>query len=162
MYNNFYSILQQLCNTRHVCFPGTNSDYYVGETPLNRRKRMAIFPWTYSHSMIFFRGVVFEWGINDSYYMSRSPSSCQITWRSASESSSKCTLNDAKTWTRDYGRKNTYSWKTNNCHMFVNRLAKYLNDDCGRWLNQMQTFWRRTKLLCHTAIIYSNQQIWLK
>ena len=94
-------------------------------------KRNVIWPWTVSHSMILFRGKVFEWGIGKTYYMGRSPSSCQITWRSNRESYSSCTLSQVENWTRNYGATNTYNLLTNNCHMFVNKLAKYLYDDCA-------------------------------
>ena len=117
---------------------GRYNNYYVGEMSLfkakGKGKRFVIWPWSISHSMLLFRGKVFEWGINRTYYMRRDPSSCYIKWRSRSEGSSRCTLNDAKRWTRKYGRKNTYNLLFNNCHMFVNALANYLKSNCGRWL----------------------------
>ncbi|CAB4007689.1 Hypothetical predicted protein [Paramuricea clavata] len=115
----------------------TSSPYYLGEMSLSdaikgKRKRYVIWPWTLTHSMILFRGKVFEWGINYTYYMNRSPSSCQITWHWGAKGFSKCSLSDVESWTRAYGRSNTYDILSNNCHMFVNRLAKYLNTNCGR------------------------------
>ena len=121
--------------TQHQSNSGRNADYYVGEMSLwdakGKGKRNVIWPWTISHSMILFRGKVFEWGIDKTYYMKRSPSSCKITWRSKKESFSRCTLRQVERWTRDYGAKNNYNLLTNNCHMFVNRLAKYLYSDCA-------------------------------
>ena len=161
-----YSIFLQTLQ-KPFCFADDYSDYYVGQMSLadamkGRKKRGVIFPWTLTHSMILFRGKVFEWGINKSYYMSRDPGSCKITWRRRWASFSKCTLNDAVTWTKRYGRRNTYNIVFNNCHMFVNRLSRYLYSDCGRWLNLSQTFWKKTKLLCNTSSSFSNYQIWLK
>ncbi|CAB4002033.1 Hypothetical predicted protein [Paramuricea clavata] len=111
--------------------------YYLGEMSLpdakkGKRKRDIIWPWTLTHSMIRFRGNVFEWGINKTYYMNRSPSSSQIWWHRGAKGHSKCLLSDVKSWTKAYGRSNTYHILANNCHMFVNRLAKYLNTNCGR------------------------------
>ena len=123
---------------RYLFFLDYNSDYYVGEMRLGdtRRKRNVIFPWKLKHSMILFRGKVFEWGIMNSsglrsYDMTRDPSSCKITWRSNRESYSSCTLSQVENWTRNYGATNTYNLFRNNCHMFVNKLAKYLYDDCA-------------------------------
>ena len=120
---------------RHCPSLGKYADYFVGEMSLldakGKGKRAAIWPLTPSHSMILFRGKVFEWGINYSYYMGRSPSSCKITWRSTRESYSRCTLSQVEQWTRDYGANNIYNLAFNNCHMFVNRLAKYLYSDCA-------------------------------
>ena len=122
---------------------GTYADYYVGEMGLlealdgikgKRKRRSAIYPYTISHSMILFRGKVFEWGAifgYHQYYMRRNPSSCLIRWRPRRESYSSCTLSQVEAWTRRYGATKRYNLFTNNCHMFVNNLAKYLYSDCA-------------------------------
>lgn len=134
----------------HFSFPGRHSDYFLGEmsipdTILGRNKRNIISPWTFSHSLLLFRGKVFEWGIRSgwrlNYYMDRRPSSCTIKWHWGSKGSSKCSLRDAEKWTREFGRKYRYSLLWNNCHHFVNHLVKYLSTNCGRWSTQNFLEW---------------------
>ena len=98
-----------------ICFifsPDRYSDYSVEEISLanakiGKRKRSLRWPWTVSYSMILFRSRVFEWSIeHKTYYIGRSPHSCQITWRSQKKGPSSCLIN--------------------NCRGLVNKLVKYL------------------------------------
>lgn len=81
-----------------------------------------------------FRGKIFEWGMGKkkTYKTDRSPSDCSITWDSDSKGTSRCLLSDVDEWVKGYqDLKGEYSVWTNNCHMFVNELVKYLNTNCG-------------------------------
>ena len=129
--------IQCTCVYTSCSYPRSGNSYFLGQMRLSdaikgRGKRNVIFPWTPTHSMILFRGKIFEWGINYSYYMYRNPSSCVITWSWSAKGQSRCSLWDVERWTRAYGRTHTYNILWDNCHMFVNRLAKYLNTNCGR------------------------------
>lgn len=109
-----------------------------------RRKRGVIWRWTFNHSLILFRGKVFEWGINFTYFMNRRPSSCYINWHRGKKGTSRCSLADIEDWTRAYGKKYTYNLLTNNCHVFSNALAKHLDTNCGRWSSKRNEFWERS------------------
>ncbi|CAB4003728.1 Hypothetical predicted protein [Paramuricea clavata] len=115
---------------------GSRSEYFYGTTSLNkdRKREFSVFKWKLDHSLLMFRGKIFEWGMGDSktYKMNRNPSQCSITWSSGSKGTSKCLLSDVEEWTRNYPKRNgEYHLLKNNCHYFVNRLVRHLNTDCG-------------------------------
>ncbi len=114
-----------------------SSDYFYGDTSLwgsKKGKRTIVRnTWRLRHSLLLFRGTIFEWGINRNYDMNRTPRHCAIKWSWGRKGESKCLLSDAKTWTRAYKRRyGKYRLLFNNCHDFVNRLGRYLATNCGR------------------------------
>ena len=123
---------QSMNNKTFVYTLGTQ--YYYGSTSLFKGKKR-VFKWSLKHSLILFRGKIFEWGLGrpKTYKMNRSPSDCKIKWTWSSKGSSRCRLSDAETWTRNYRRRyGGYRLFTNNCHYFVNRFMSYLRSNCGR------------------------------
>ena len=122
----------------------TSSDYFYGDTSLgwwgkkSKRGKIVSNTWRLRHSLLLFRGTIFEWGIKRSgvktYDMSRSLGDCKISWTYSRKGESRCLLSDAQTWTKAYRRHyGGYKLFSNNCHHFVNRLGTYLKTDCGRW-----------------------------
>ena len=113
-----------------------SADYFYGTTSLfkGRKREFSVFQWKLDHSLLMFRGKIFEWGLGDqkTYKMNRDPSQCSISWSSGSKGRSKCLLSDVEDWTEDYPNEyGKYDLLTNNCHFFVNRLVKFLNTNCG-------------------------------
>lgn len=116
------------------------SDYFYGDASLfaGRNKRgFRVRTWRFRHSLLLFRGVIFEWGIKRSHYMKRPLTSCNVKWRRNKRGKSRCLLSDVKKWTRAYHRRyGRYRLFRNNSHHFVNRLSKYLDKNCGRWFSK--------------------------
>ena len=140
--------MNTLCYILQVTFTYTNliffslasySAYYYGSTSLwgGKKGKRAIVrnTWTLRHSLLQFRGKIFEWGLGKSktYSMTRALGDCKIRWSWGRKGESRCLLSDAENWTRRY-RSNYGSYKllSNNCHHFVNRLGRYLASNCGR------------------------------
>ena len=122
------------------------NDYFYGSTKLClfRGKRGIVSTTKWAHSLLLFRGKIYEWGSDDYPWptMGRSPSSCDINWRFYRIGTSKCTKSDIDKWNDAYKRsfpykilwskRYGYNFLFNNCHHYVNRLAAKLKSNCGR------------------------------
>jgi hypothetical protein len=77
--NDYFVLLYSLAKS---------SDYFYGDTSLwlfkkikkLKKRSIVSYTWTLRHSLLIFRGTIFEWGIDDSYYMRRTPRDCDISW----------------------------------------------------------------------------------
>lgn len=88
-----------------------------------------------NHSVLLFRGKVYEWGSSEYPWpnLGRNPSSCDIQWNWTPKSWSKCITRDTKQWSDNYkGTYGEYKVISNNCHHYAKRLAAKLFGDCGR------------------------------
>jgi hypothetical protein len=134
-------ITQYKTYTHLICLAGRSSDYFYGQTSLGwwgkkGKRNIVSNTWTLRHSLLLFRGTIFEWGIKrggvKTYDMGRSLNDCKISWKGR-KGESRCRLSDAQAWTKAYRRKyHGYRLFSNNCHHFVNRLGGYLQTNCGR------------------------------
>ena len=111
------------------------NDYFYGHSSLwNRRSKRAVISTTrLRHSLLFFRGKIFEWGSKRYPWprLGRPLSSCAINWQFVKKGRSKCTMDEIETWNLHYVSKyGRYRLFSNNCHHFVNRLAFKLSRDC--------------------------------
>lgn len=124
LYNNFVA----------VSIAETN-DYFYGHTSLwNRRNKRAMVSTTrLRHSLLLFRGKVFEWGSKRYPWpeLARLPWSCNIKWQFVKKGRSQCSLNEIEIWNLRYVIKyGRYRLFSNNCHHYVNRMAYKLRTDC--------------------------------
>lgn len=81
------------------------------------------------HSLIFYNGYVFEWGVGRGYkeHFDKEPIApkCKVKWQSVGIS--ELSVNDAITFTRAYGKQNGgYHLVSNNCFTFTKGLCNYL------------------------------------
>ena len=143
---NFHAFISErtLClppfTTNLFCPLDRSSGYYYGSTSLSfwgKRGSIVRNTWRLRHSLLQFRGIIFEWGIKrngvKTYDMGRSLSDCKIKWSYSKKGYSRCLSSDAQRWTRAYrGRYGKYRLFSNNCHHYVNKLGRYLATNCGR------------------------------
>ncbi|XP_071965668.1 uncharacterized protein [Antedon mediterranea] len=87
-----------------------------------------------THSMLTFRGKVFEWGVlplspisrNFGWMNRKSESKC-ISWDVAPRGTSRCSLEEATAWAENYHLvEGSYNLLLNNCHMFVKKMIQFL------------------------------------
>lgn len=113
-----------------------SNDYFYGTTKLfgsSKKRDIVSNKCLLKHSLLLFRGQIFEWGKSYNGVTNRRPGDCKITWTWTSKEESRCPLSDAKTWAHSYKNKyGKYHLLKNNCHYFVNRLGHYLQTNCGR------------------------------
>ena len=140
-----------------------SNDFYYGSTSLSKKGRKRGIPGTRTprHSLLLFRGTIFEWGIatgaggwwlwkTRSFRIGYNPASCDISWHNHREGESRCTKNEIITWTRQYeGRYGKYSLLDNNCHHFVRHLRSKLNTNCGHWFENTSLY------SCQSFIYYT-------
>ncbi|XP_033122974.1 uncharacterized protein LOC117121773 [Anneissia japonica] len=129
---------------------GETVDFFVGEVEfvdimcgiaINRLRRSPPNPideYRPTHSLLRFRGQVFEWGVaplslrfRSRGSMNRDPSSQCITWDNAPRGKSACTLAQAQEWADNYhSTYGSYNLLLNNCHMFVIEMMTFLETGC--------------------------------
>ncbi|XP_078575542.1 uncharacterized protein LOC144861492 [Branchiostoma floridae x Branchiostoma japonicum] len=133
--------------------------YYVGEVSLQSWASSGSLCWLSSslpsgkrevdedesiyepnHSVLFYRGVIYEWGMRDNNAADkgtwegvRPVGDCSVQWKSSS-GYSFCSIDEVYQFSRGYkDRYGEYSVRTNNCHHYVNRMMAYLWSDCSTY-----------------------------
>ncbi|XP_035685003.1 uncharacterized protein LOC118421666 [Branchiostoma floridae] len=128
------------CNNHpHSSNSAGSAPFFHGTSPLSRRRRRAVsevFQWSIVHRVLLFRGEVFEWGVGskrESWEGRRCPSDCVVSWTKSAAGYSTCTREQAEFFAREYkSRYGSYDLFSNNCHIFVNRLMRYLDSGCNK------------------------------
>ncbi|XP_046842781.1 uncharacterized protein LOC124436850 [Xenia sp. Carnegie-2017] len=111
------------------------NDYFYGSLSLwpGLKKRDIVKTFRLTHSVLLFRGKVFEWGSEKYKWpeMGRPSSSCKLKWNYEKKGRSRCSLDEIEVWNSQYEAKySRYRLITNNCHHYVNRLADKLKTNC--------------------------------
>lgn len=128
----FCSLSQNPLYIEHLYFLGPQGEYFYGTTELGKGGKR-VFTLKPKHSLLMFRGKMFEWGFGTpkTYRMDRNPAQCSISWEFVSKGMSKCRLDQIEQWTQNYPNLHGgYQVTTNNCHYFVNRLMEHLKTNC--------------------------------